>query len=62
MIEFARAAITKDRHLNEFYLKLRHKRGEKKALIAVARKMVSYPFWILKRNLTSKELNPQVST
>ena len=62
MIECARAAITKDRHLREFYLKLRHKRGEKKALIAVARKMVSYAFWMLKRNLTYEEPNPWEST
>jgi transposase len=58
MIECARGAIKKDPHLKEFYLKLRHKRGEKKALIAVARKLVSYAFWMLKRNLTYEELNP----
>jgi transposase len=58
MIECARAAIKKDPHLREFYLKLRHKRGEKKALIAVARKLVSYAFWMLKRNITYEELNP----
>ena len=49
-------AIKKDPHLKEFYLKLRHKRGEKKALIAVARKWVSYEFWMLKQNITYEEL------
>ena len=29
--ECARVAIRKDPHLNEFYTRLRHKRGEKKA-------------------------------
>src|SRR5579875_33244 len=58
MIECARAGIKKDPHLKEFYLKLRHKRGEKKALIAVARKLVSYAYWMLKRNITYEELNP----
>src|SRR5207245_3459855 len=38
MIECARAAIAKDPHLKKFYLKLGQKRGERKALIAVARK------------------------
>jgi hypothetical protein len=31
----------KDTHLREFYLRLKHKHGEKKALVAVARK-ISY--------------------
>ena len=58
MIECSRVAVRKDPHLNEFYLKLRHKRGERKALIAVARKMVSYAYWMLKRNQTYEELDP----
>jgi transposase len=58
LIECARVAVRKDPHLKEFYLKLRHERGEKKALIAVARKLVSYAFWMLKRNVTYEELNP----
>ncbi len=58
MIECARVAIRKDPHLKEFYVKLRHKRGERKALIAVARKMVSYAYWMLKRNQTYEELDP----
>jgi transposase len=58
MIECARAAIKKDPNLKKFYVKLRHKRGEKKALIAVARKLISYSFWMLKRNITYEELNP----
>ena len=58
MIECARVAVRKDHYLKEFYLKLRHKRGEKKALIAVARKLASYAFWMLKRNVTYEELSP----
>ena len=58
LVECARTAVKKDQHLRKFYLKLRRKRGEKKAMIAVARKLVSYAFWMLKRNLTYEELNP----
>jgi transposase len=58
LVECARSAVRKDPRLKEFYLKLKHKRGERKALIAVARKMVSYAFWMLKRNQTYEELTP----
>jgi transposase len=55
MIECARVAVRKDPHLREFYAKLRRTRGERKALIAVARKLVSYAYWMLKRNQTYEE-------
>ena len=58
MVECARVAVRKDAHLREFHLRLRQKRGEKKALIAVARKMVAYAYWMLKRNRTYEELSP----
>lgn len=58
LIECARVAIRKDHHLKEFYTKIRYKRGEKKALIAVARKLASYAYWMLKRKLTYEELSP----
>lgn len=58
MVECARVAIRKDAHLREFYLKVRQKRGDKKALIAVARKMVAYAWWMLKRKQTYEELSP----
>jgi len=60
MIECARVAVRKDPHLREFHRKLTRKRGERKALIAVARKMVSYAYWMLKRNQTYEELSPWV--
>jgi len=57
MVEGARAAVRKDPHLREFYLRIRQKRGDKKALIAVARKMVvAYAYWMLKRDKTYEEL------
>jgi transposase len=62
LVECARVAVRKDVHLKEFYLKLRRKRGERKALIAVARKMVSYAYWMLKRNQTYEELSPWTHT
>lgn len=58
LIECARVAVKKDTRLNEFYTRLSHKRGEKKALIAIARKLVSYAYWMLKRNVTYEELSP----
>lgn len=58
MIECARVAVRKDSHLRAFHTKLARKRGEKKALIAVARKMTAYAFWMLKRNQTYEELSP----
>ena len=58
MVECARVAVRKDSHLREFYLRVRQKRGDKKALIAVARKMAGYAYWMLKRNQTYEELSP----
>ncbi|MDG6940054.1 MAG: IS110 family transposase [Nitrososphaerota archaeon] len=58
LIECARAAVRKDEHIREFHARLTHRRGEKKALIAVARKLVSYAYWMLKRNVTYEELSP----
>ena len=62
LVQCARVAVRIDPHLREFYTKLRHKRGERKALIAVARKMVSYAYWMLKRNQTYEELSPWVES
>jgi transposase len=56
MVECARVAIRKDSRLKEFYVRVRQKRGDKKALIAVARKMVAYAYWMLKRDRTYEEL------
>lgn len=58
LVECARATVKKDPHIRGFYLRLRRKRGEKKALIAVARKLVAYAYWVLKRNLTYEQLSP----
>jgi transposase len=62
LVECARVAVRKDPHLREFYVRLKRKRGEKKALIAVARKLASYAFWMLKRNQTYEELAPWIRT
>lgn len=58
LAECARVAITRDRHLKEFYVRLRHKRGDGRAVVAVARKLVSYAYWMVKRNQTYEELSP----
>jgi len=62
LVECARVAVRKDPHLKAFYLKLKRTRGERKALIAVARKMVAYAYWMLKRNQTYEELAPWTHT
>jgi transposase len=56
LVECARVAVRKDPRLREFYLRLKRKRGENKALMAVARKIATYAFWMLKRNQTYDEL------
>jgi transposase len=62
LVECAAVAVRKDPHLNEFYTRLRHKRGERRARIAVARKLASYAYWIIKRNMTYEELSPWTTT
>lgn len=42
LVECARWSVRKDPHMQRFYLRVAHKRGKKKALVAVARKIVSY--------------------
>jgi len=58
LIECARWSVRKDPHMRQFYLRVAHKRGKKKARVAVARRIVSYAYWMLKRNLTYEELHP----
>jgi len=58
LVECARIAVRKDPHIREFYERVKHRRGEKKAIIAVARKLVSYAYWMLKRNITYEEPHP----
>ncbi|MDG7042190.1 MAG: IS110 family transposase [Nitrososphaerota archaeon] len=56
LIQCARASIKSDERMKEFYLRIKRKRGERKAIVAVARKMGVYAYWILKKNVTYKEL------
>lgn len=58
LVECARVAVRKDPHLREFFLRIAHKKGKKKAYVAVARKLVAYAYWMLKRNVTYQELDP----
>jgi transposase len=62
LTECSRVAIRKDPHLRKFHLNLAHKRGEKKALLAVARKLGTYTYWMLKRNQTYEELSPWIAS
>jgi len=57
LIQCARTGIKSDKRLKEFYLRIQQStKGEKKAIIAVARKIVIYAYWIPKKNVTYKEL------
>jgi len=58
LVECARWAVRNDPHMKVFYERVKGRKGKKKALVAVARKIVSYAFWMLKRNLTYEELAP----
>jgi transposase len=58
LVECARAAVKKDPKIREFYTRLKHKRGDGKAIVAVAKKLVSYAYWVLKRSVTYEELSP----
>jgi transposase len=58
LVECARWSVKKDSHMNEFFLRIANKKGKKKAYVAVARKLVAYAYWMLKRNQTYQELAP----
>ena len=58
IVQCARWAVRKDDHMKEFFLRIAHKRGKKKACLAVARKEMTYAWWMLKRNVTYEELDP----
>jgi len=58
LVECARTAVRKDTDIREFYTRLRRTKGDGKAIVAVARKLVSYAYWILKRNVTYEALSP----
>ncbi len=58
LVQCAMASIKSDRRMLEFYLRIKRKKGDKKAIIALARKIVVYAYWILKKNVTYKELVP----
>jgi len=58
LVECARWSVRKDPHLRGFILRVRRRKGGKKALVAVARKLVSYAYWMLKRDQTYEELSP----
>ncbi len=58
LLECTRWSIRKDPGIKQFNLRIARKRGKKKARVAVARKLVSYAYWTLQRNLTYEELNP----
>jgi len=49
LVEAAHIAVRKDPALKEFYQRIRYKKGTHKATVAVARKLLTYVYYILKR-------------
>jgi transposase len=58
LIECARWAVRKDPRMKKFFLRIAYKRGKKKAYLAVARKQITYAWWMLKKKATYEELIP----
>jgi transposase len=44
LVECARVAVRKDPHMREFCERMKRRRGERKAIIAIARQLVSYSY------------------
>jgi transposase len=61
VVECVRWTIKKDRRVGEFHGRVRRRRGGKMATVAVARKIVSYAYWMLKSGKTYEELHPWVN-
>ena len=49
LIQCARASIKSDERMKEFYLRIKRKRGERKAIVAVARKLLVNIHWVLRQ-------------
>jgi transposase len=58
LVECTKWAIRKDDRMKAFFLRIAHRRGKKKARLAVARKQMTYVWWMLKRQITYEELIP----
>jgi transposase len=58
LVECARWSVKKDGHRGELYRRVRRLKGEKRTVVAVARKIVSYAYRILKSGKTYEELAP----
>lgn len=58
IVECARWAARKDPRIHSFFLGVMRRRGKNKAYVAVARKQITYLWWMLKRQVTYEELIP----
>jgi len=50
LTECAHVSVRKSHRLQKFYLRIKHKRGEQKAIVATARKMLTTIWYMLQRN------------
>lgn len=56
LVQCANVAVRIDKELREKYLDLKKRKGHCKAIVAIARRMLSKVYWMLKRNLSYQEL------
>lgn len=62
MIQAANVAVQKDRTLKKMYLRLMPRIGHQKAIVAVARRMVTYLYVMLKHNIKYQDLQIHKAT
>jgi transposase len=60
MVEAARVAVNHDERMKQFYEKVKHRRGDQKAIIAVANKMLKIIWFMLTRREPYQSRNPQL--
>jgi transposase len=60
MVETARVAATHDERMKQFYERVKHRRGDQKAIIAVANKMLKIIWFMLTRKEPYQSRNPQL--
>jgi len=60
MVEAARVAVSHDERMRTFYERVKHRRGDQKAIVAVANKMLKIIWFMLTRREPYQSRNPQL--
>jgi hypothetical protein len=59
MVEAARVAVNHDERMRRFYERVKHRRGDQKAVIAVANKMLKIIWFMLTRREPYESANQE---